>query len=322
MVPQDELFSIAPEIPVAPEKPVVQVEAFTQKSPMRKGTNEDSFLTGPNYFILCDGAGGPEKGEEASKIATKILQSYINDVHQRVEVGYAVTESDITDIFNKMFGRAHYRIESKLNLQRERGESAFTTASVGILAKEQRGGYLLLFANAGDSPIAVYNPKKKQFAQLSIDHGSFLMDISKNNEKELRHLQESLGRANSPQELPYPQNIIWKNKNIVEKLIGSKDAEKKEYTPYVGVYKLEPGERVIAYTDGLNALTWDEIASILGKNKNNKKAARKLVEAAQKRMREGKHPRVVSFLYESKGRTTKHIHSDDTTVIIFDTPKK
>ncbi|MBE9228493.1 Stp1/IreP family PP2C-type Ser/Thr phosphatase [Phormidium sp. LEGE 05292] len=118
--------------------------------------NQDAYYIDPQgrFFIVADGMGGHAGGQEASWIATKTIQSYLDE--------YWNSEDDSVKLLKAAFFKANQAI---LQDQREHPErSDMGTTAVVLVFREQRPWV----AHVGDSRL--YRLRGSKLEQITEDH--------------------------------------------------------------------------------------------------------------------------------------------------------
>lgn len=118
--------------------------------------NQDAYYMDPagRFFIVADGMGGHAGGQEASWIATKSIQSYLDE--------YWNSEQDSVELLEAAFYKANQAI---LQDQREHPErSDMGTTAVVVVFREPSP----LVAHVGDSRL--YRLRYSNLEQMTEDH--------------------------------------------------------------------------------------------------------------------------------------------------------
>ncbi|MFI3187626.1 MAG: protein phosphatase 2C domain-containing protein, partial [Methylococcaceae bacterium] len=179
--------------------------------------------------VVCDGMGGLEKGDEASRLAVKtLLESYMAKT----------TEESVTEALDKAIAQAN-RAVIQLGIQTGHRGNVGSTLVAAVVYEDE-----LFWRSAGDSRI--YWSRNQQLTQLSTDHNyaQELMRDPKHNQLSPEDI------ANHPQ-----------GNALVSYLgVGEDMAFEQNERPV----KLHPGDTVFICSDGIyNTLDEAEIAGAL-----------------------------------------------------------
>ncbi len=189
-----------------------------------RSNNEDRFVADPSghVFLVADGMGGQENGEQASGLAAEIipraLQTHLN-AHE--DAGRAVQLA---------FQEAHKAIM-------DAGQTQSTTRKMGttaVLAVQQQDQVWV--AGVGDSP--AYLVRGDQIEQLTLDHT----------------IADALAR-NGTITAEAARNSPWRN--VLYKFLGCVEMnEGAEVRPFIP----QAGDRLLLASDGLtNFITHDDL---------------------------------------------------------------
>lgn len=118
--------------------------------------NQDCYYADPEgrFFIVADGMGGHAGGQEASKLATQTIQSYLEQ--------YWTSPSSPQDLLKEAISQANEEIIADQNTHPERSEMG-TTVVVVLLSGEESW-----CAHVGDSRL--YRLRDSQLEQITEDH--------------------------------------------------------------------------------------------------------------------------------------------------------
>ena len=224
----------------------------------KRQNNEDNFGVDKELglFIVADGMGGHAAGEVASRMAIELVMDYIRRT--------AESDEPYLTGFNTKFSRAGNRLSSAVILanqvisetaaSRQEWQGMGTTLVAAWLADPERP--LLSIAHVGDS--RVYLLRHGQLRQLTIDHSLI--------EEQIR---EGLI---SREEAQYSMN-----RNMITRALGYRE----RVTPDIIEMNLEPGDKLLLCSDGLNTMLTDqEIQEIVMLNGNIATACAQLINAA------------------------------------------
>jgi serine/threonine protein phosphatase PrpC len=210
-----------------------------------RSNNEDRFVVDRvnNVFLVADGMGGQERGEQASGLAAEIIPKVVQD--------RLAAQDDTTQAMRKAFTEANQAIVHA-------GKDMPTTRRMGttaVLAVEHQNQVYV--AGLGDS--RAYLVRDGGVEQLTVDHSVAQALVSSGvlTQEEARH---------SPW-----QNVLHKFLGCAEMADG---ADIRPFTP-------EAGDRLILASDGLtNHITEADLCEGASKHPDPQQWAEQLVELA------------------------------------------
>jgi protein phosphatase len=212
--------------------------------------NQDDYYMDPagRFFIVADGMGGHAGGQEASSIATKTIQSYLDE--------YWHSEQDSVTLLEAAFSKAN---EAILQDQREHPErSDMGTTAVVVVFREQR----TLVAHVGDSRLyRLRQPESEQvpnLAQITEDHTWVA--------KAMKAGVISPGQAKT-----HP----WRH--MLSQCLGREELAQVE----IKALDVQKGDRLLLCSDGLTEELSESVIAELLNYPLCDKAANALVEAAK-----------------------------------------
>jgi protein phosphatase len=219
--------------------------AVTDRGPVRT-INEDSILAAPPVFVVADGVGGNEAGEVASAI---VVEEFARLAERPVIDADGVSDTIQT---------AHARVRD-FNEGRPYGASSTAVGAVGVMSGDEP--YWVVF-NIGDSRMyrfAVGTPDapQRELTQISVDHS---------------HVQELVDAAviTSEEAEHHP------DRNLVTRAIGAEETCEPDFW----MIPMVPGDRLLICSDGLLALSADELAERLADERQASVVADELLQAA------------------------------------------
>jgi protein phosphatase len=210
------------------------VEAYGQTDVgRRRKLNEDNYLVDSetHLYAVCDGMGGHNAGEVASKMAIETLESFIQKSHREKEItwpyGLDVNLSFDGNRLKTALQLANKRVFKAAD-NREDYTGMGTTAVAALISDN-----LMTLGSAGDSRI--YLVRDGQLSQLTRDDSwvtsAWAEGILSSEEIERHPLR-----------------------NVITKAIGAKESIEIDVTEH----KLLPGDLVFLCSDGLHAMVADE----------------------------------------------------------------
>ena len=199
-------------------------------------------------FIVADGMGGQQAGEQASKMAVELIPKAVsrrlNTNESDPKVVQRLIRDSLADANQEILGCSAAIAEF----------SNMGTTVVLALFRHDR----VFIAGIGDS--RAYRLRSGQFEQLTEDHS-------------LAYALVKSGTI-STEEL-----ATHKFKNVLYLYLGSKDA--REGPEEIKVLDVKPGDRFVLATDGLTGVVEDgEIARVLQTCEDPQQAARVLIDQA------------------------------------------
>jgi protein phosphatase len=199
----------------------------------RRKLNEDSFLVAPepNLYAVCDGMGGHNAGEVASKMAIETLQAFIERSHREKEItwpyGLDVNLSYDGNRLKTAIKLANKRVYRAAD-NKEEYTGMGTTAVAGLVS-----GDMLTVGSAGDS--RCYLLRGGELKQLTRDDSWVSAALGE-------------GILNSDEIERHPL------RNVITKAVGAKETIDLD----VVEQKLENADVVLICSDGLHAMLSDD----------------------------------------------------------------
>ena len=223
----------------------------------KRKNNEDNFGIDRELglFIVADGMGGHAAGEVASRMAIELILDYTRRT--------AHSDEPYLTGFNSRYSRAGNRLCSAIILanqvisdaaaNREDWQGMGTTVvAAWINSADSR----LTIAHVGDS--RVYLVRHGQIKQLTVDHS--LVE---------EHIREGLITRAEAQHSAF--------RNMITRALGYRE----RVTPDINELTIEPGDKLLLCSDGLNTMLSDlEILQVIRPNSNLTVACKQLIDAA------------------------------------------
>jgi len=220
-----------------------------------RSSNQDSFFVDPEgrFFIVADGMGGHAGGQEASSLATKVIQQHLLD--------HWNSDQTSPDLLRKAIVRANEAILQDQILHPERSDMGTTVVVVLFRPLPQTQDSLPQpwCAHVGDSRL--YQLRGAKLSQVTEDH-TWVNRAMK------------LGNITPEQMRVHP----WRH--VLSQCLGRPDLLQ------IDVQQLEmiPGDRLLLCSDGLTEeLADDQIASYLKQIRACGMATEALINAAKDR---------------------------------------
>lgn len=212
-----------------------------------RAVNQDDFYIDPQgrYFIVADGMGGHAGGQEASRIATQAIQTYLDDRWN--------TNDSAQELLEKAFLQANQAILQDQSKHPERSDMG--TTAVAVMFRDEQPWC----AHIGDSRL--YRLRGAKLHQLTEDH-------------------TWVARAMKSGDITPDQARIHPWRHILSKCLGREDVRQIDVQPL----DLQPNDRLLLCSDGLTEELSDQIiAHHLKSIRACERAASALVNAAKDR---------------------------------------
>lgn len=210
-----------------------------------RSANQDAYYIDPEgrFFIVADGMGGHAGGQEASRIATEVIQGYLND-------GWSSMDSS-EDLLQEGILKANQAILQDQASNPERGDMG--TTIVVVMFREDQSWC----AHIGDSRL--YRLRGAKLDQITEDH-------------------TWVARAMKLGDLTPAQARVHPWRHILSKCLGREDLRQVD----IKTFDYQPSDRLLLCSDGLTEELSDHlIASHLKSIRACDKAATALVNAAK-----------------------------------------
>lgn len=207
--------------------------------------NQDAYYLDPEgrYFIVADGMGGHAGGQEASNIATKAIQTYLDEHWDSAEDSQALLEQALL--------KANGEILADQSSHPERSDMG-TTAVVLIFRRSQPW-----CAHIGDSRL--YRLRGAKLEQITEDH-------------------TWVARAMKVGELTLDQARVHPWRHILSKCLGREDVRSIDVQPV----DIQPSDRLLLCSDGLTEELSDHLIAFHVKSiRSCEKATSALITAAK-----------------------------------------
>jgi protein phosphatase len=234
------------------------IEAYGQTDVgRRRKLNEDNFLVDPevNLYAVCDGMGGHNAGEVASKLAIETLAAFIRRSHKEKEITWPYG-LDVNLSFDGNRLKTALKLANKKVFKAADNREDYTGMGTTAVAALMSGDVMTV-GSAGDSRCYVIGDAK-------------LTQITRDDSWVSAAWAEGILSADEIERHPL--------KNVITKAIGAKE----DIDITVVERQLKPGEVALICTDGLHSMVSDEQiqAAVTPFPSNLEEAAAKLIEAA------------------------------------------
>ncbi|NEP09001.1 MAG: Stp1/IreP family PP2C-type Ser/Thr phosphatase [Symploca sp. SIO2C1] len=207
--------------------------------------NQDNYYIDPDgrFFIVADGMGGHAGGQEASQLATKAIQTHLDEFWK--------SPTSSSELLEQAIDKANEAIIEDQQDHPERADMG--TTAVVVLFRQQH----CWLGHVGDSRI--YRLRNSELKQITEDH-TWVAKAMK------------AGDITPEQARSHP----WRH--VLSQCLGRKDLHQVD----VQSIDVESGDRLLLCSDGLTEELSDTlIADYLQPDLDEKEAAAKLVEAAK-----------------------------------------
>jgi protein phosphatase len=236
----------------------VMIEAYGQTDVgRRRKLNEDNFLvdTETNLYAVCDGMGGHNAGEVASKMAIETLGAFIQKSHREKEITWPYG-LDVNLSFDGNRLKTAIKLANKRVFKAADNREDYTGMGTTAVAALVTGGVMTI-GSAGDS--RAYLARDGKLSQLTRDDSWVSAAWA-----------EGILSAEEIERHPL--------RNVITKAVGAKDTIEID----VVEHQLAKGDLALLCSDGLHAMIGDEeILKVLTPMPPTlQEAAAKLIDAA------------------------------------------
>jgi protein phosphatase len=232
---------------------VIQAAGVTDIGLVRKN-NEDNFGYDMRHgvFVVCDGMGGQQAGELASKIAVDTILDYYNQEHSTSDVGAAAFEG-----VSQRAANLATAIQLANQTIHDTGARDIRIQGMGstIVATAIEGD-LFSIANVGDSRI--YLIRKNEVVQLTNDH-SLVMEQVRRGLMTLEEAEQS------------------KMQNVIVRALGTDETVE----PDLADHEFVAGDVLLMCSDGLSRYVKEDKMIEAVNQESLEQACNDLIEAAK-----------------------------------------
>lgn len=226
----------------------MNIQGLSDKGMVRE-SNQDAFNfnifdDGVAWAVVCDGMGGANGGNIASRLAVDHFSATLKSGYRK-----GLNESSFKNLLNSSISAANVRVFDKSRESKE-----FNGMGTTIVAAIVQGN-TAYFVHAGDSRAYVINGK--EITQITRDH-SIVQSMIEDGKL-------------SPEEACYHPR-----KNVITRALGVEESVNPEFT----VYELPKQSKILLCSDGLtNFVNNDRICEVVN-NENAEKAVSLLINEA------------------------------------------
>ncbi|GAB1541286.1 Stp1/IreP family PP2C-type Ser/Thr phosphatase [Scytonema sp. NUACC21] len=211
-----------------------------------RSNNQDAYYIDPEgrFFIVADGMGGHAGGEQASRIATQEIQSYLT-------LNWSSSKSS-EQLLEEALLKANEGILRDQQNHPERGDMGTTVVTIMF-----RNSELPWCAHVGDSRL--YRFRESQLEQITEDH-------------------TWVARALKMGDITAEEARVHPFRHVLSRCLGREDLHQVD----IKQVDIKAGDRFLLCSDGLTEELADQvIASYLQENSLPDKAAYSLIESAK-----------------------------------------
>ena len=223
----------------------------------RRKVNEDSFLVAPDpgLYAVCDGMGGHNAGEVASRIAIEALGAFVerSGVEREITWPWGL-DANLSFDANRL--KTAVRLANSQVYQTADSREELTGMGTTVVSALVTGNVMTLFS-AGDS--RCYLVRNGELQQLTRDDSWVSAALGE-------------GILNSDDVERHPL------RNVITKAVGARDSIELDTLEQT----LEPGDIALLCSDGLHGMVSDEDISrlVLSGQESLEEASKRLVDAA------------------------------------------
>jgi PPM family protein phosphatase len=199
----------------------------------RRKLNEDNYLVDPepNLYAVCDGMGGHNAGEVASKMAIETLAAFIEKSHREKEITWPYG-LDVNLSFDGNRLKTAIKLANKKVFRAADNREDYTGMGTTVVAALVTGN-IMTIGSAGDSRCYLFREGK--LTQLTRDDSWVSAALGE-------------GILNSDEIDRHPL------RNVITKAVGAKDSIEID----VMEHPMLPGDVIMLCSDGLHAMMNDE----------------------------------------------------------------
>ncbi len=205
----------------------------------RRKINEDSFLVSPetSLFAVCDGMGGHNAGEVASRMAIETLSSFVEKSAIEKEITWPWgIDANLSFDANRL--KTAIKLANARVFQAADNREELTGMGTTVVATRVNGT-LLTIGSAGDS-------------RCYLVRGGELRQLTRDDSWVSAALGEGILNSDDVEHHPL--------RNVITKAVGARDSIELDVTEQ----RLEPGDVVMLCSDGLHGMLNDQqLTSVL-----------------------------------------------------------
>jgi len=223
----------------------------------RRKLNEDNFVVDghAHLYAVCDGMGGHNAGEVASKMAIEALESFIQKSHNEKEITWPYgLETELSFDGNRL--KTAIKLANKRVYKAADNREDYTgmgTTVVAALVSEN----IATIGSAGDSRCYLFR-------------GGQIQQLTRDDSWVSAAWAEGILTSDEIDKHPL--------RNVITKAVGAKDSIEIDVVEHT----MAPGDVIMLCSDGLHAMLNDEaiLRAVTPFPRSLEKAAKKLIDAA------------------------------------------
>lgn len=236
----------------------MDIKGFTDVG-KRRENNQDNFCIkqvseNTCFAIVCDGMGGQNGGQLASKIACDIIEEHLLEIGEDLQLQKENIDESVEDIKSIMIrgmSKANIAVHDE-SLRDDTYKGMGTTAILVVVIDD-----LAYITHIGDSRVYVLNDKK--LSQVTKDHSV---------------VQELVDQG----ELTQEEALTHPNKNMITRAVGVNLLVDIDYMKI----PFEAGDKMLICSDGLTNMVQDFVIENVLMKHNATDSCSQLVELANK----------------------------------------
>ena len=223
----------------------------------RRKLNEDNFVvdTDASLYAVCDGMGGHNAGEVASKMAIETLESFIQKSHKEKEITWPYgLETELSFDGNRL--KTAIKLANKRVYKAADNREDYTGMGTTVVAAVVSGNVATI-GSAGDSRCYLFS-------------GGQIQQLTRDDSWVSAAWTEGILTSDEIDKHPL--------RNVITKAVGAKDNIDIDVVEHA----LAPGDVIMLCSDGLHAMMTDEqiLSVVTPFPERLEKAALKLIDAA------------------------------------------
>lgn len=226
---------------------------------LKRENNQDCYFTkkiddNVCFAIVCDGMGGQNGGQIASKIACDTIEAHLLEIGDDLKTQKENPDESVEDIKSIMIrgmSKANMAVH-EASLQDENYKGMGTTAILVVIIDD-----FAYITHIGDSRVYILNGKK--LSQITKDHSV---------------VQELVDQG----ELTMQEALNHPNKNMITRAVGVNLLVNIDYLKI----PFEDGNKLLICTDGLTNMVQDFVIENVLINHNCVESSKQLIELANK----------------------------------------
>jgi protein phosphatase len=200
----------------------------------RRKLNEDNFVVDPeaHLYAVCDGMGGHNAGEVASKMAIETLESFIQKSHKEKEITWPYgLETELSFDGNRL--KTAIKLANKRVYKAADNREDYTGMGTTVVAALVSDEHVATIGSAGDSRCYLFS-------------GGGIKQLTRDDSWVSAAWAEGILSTDEIDKHPL--------RNVITKAVGAKDNIEIDVVEHV----MAPGDVIMLCSDGLHAMMNDE----------------------------------------------------------------